>query len=117
MKRLIKFRGHAIYDSLGRPVDKIVYGDLIQSEYAIEIWDNGWGCDADSYVVDPESVAQLVGFDANGNEVYEGDTVLRFDDEEEFVECPENGKLCTVIFYTQVIPDLNDYYCLLEDTK
>ena len=82
MKRPIKFRGHAIYDSLGRPVDKIVYGDLTQSEYAIEIWDNGWGCDADSYVVDPESVAQLVGFDRDGNEVYEGDIVTNFLGEE-----------------------------------
>lgn len=26
-------------------------------------------------VLDPESVAQLVGYDANGNEVYEGDIV------------------------------------------
>lgn len=29
--------------------------------------------------VEPESVAQLVGYDADGNEVYEGDQLIRLD--------------------------------------
>jgi len=28
------------------------------------------------YPVDEDSIAQLVGYDANGNEVYEGDTIV-----------------------------------------
>lgn len=65
--------------------------------------------------IDPDSVAQLVGYDANGKEVYEGDTVLRYDSEEEFIEAPENGVLREVILYTQVNPDLEDYYCLVKE--
>ena len=32
------------------------------------------------YPVDEDSIAQLVGYDANGNEVYEGDTVVNLRD-------------------------------------
>lgn len=72
--RLIKFRGHALYDSCGQSVDKIVYGDFVQEYDKVDIadWDDG-----DIYEVTPESVAQLIGIDANGREVYEGDTVIR----------------------------------------
>lgn len=34
----------------------------------------------------PDTVAQLVGFDKNGNEVYEGDTVIGADDMEWVVD-------------------------------
>lgn len=129
MKRPIKFRGKRIDNG------KFVFGDLQTyfrtdgktKSFVIRTWErlDDWVAVApDKSVtvaeyyerpIDPESVAQLVGYDANGREVYEGDTVIRYDDEEEFAECPENGKLCTVIFDTQVIPDLNDYYCLLKE--
>lgn len=62
--RQIKFRGK---HSTGR----IFYGDYLQkgdgASYIVVV-------DTLFFVkVDPESVAQLVGHDSNGNEVYEGD--------------------------------------------
>ncbi len=71
--REIKFRGHALHDSCGQKVDKFVFGDLCQGDGLITIldWDDG-----DNYEVEPETVAQLVGYDTNGKEVYEGDTVV-----------------------------------------
>ena len=64
--RTIKFRGKTLGDEL-------VYGDVIHyrtGEVAI----------ADEYrSVLPESVSQLVGYDADGNEVYEGDQLIRLD--------------------------------------
>ena len=65
MKRPIKFRGQL-------PTGKFVFGDLVQwggfEEPRICSWDNGV-----IYDIEPDSVAQLVGFDCDGNEVYEGD--------------------------------------------
>lgn len=70
--REIKFRGHALHDSCGQKVDKFVFGDLCQGDGRITIldWDDG-----DNYEVEPETVAQLVGYDTNGKEVYEGDEI------------------------------------------
>ncbi|MBR4031109.1 MAG: hypothetical protein IKJ07_00055 [Clostridia bacterium] len=70
--REIKFRGHALHDSCGQKVDKFVFGDLCQGDGLITIldWDDG-----DNYEVEPETVAQLVGYDTNGKEVYEGDEI------------------------------------------
>ena len=65
--RKIKFRG--------RDVDtgRMVYGCFIVGR-------SGQPCIATNYTaayeVQPDSVAQLVGFDVNGHEVYEGDTVV-----------------------------------------
>ena len=59
--RPIKFRGKRIIDT-----SILVHGDLRHDDD--EIFISGW-------VVDPESVAQLVGYDCDGNEVYEGDTI------------------------------------------
>ena len=56
--RPIKFRGRN--DS-----GKFVYGDLTHVANMVSI--GGWH-------VDPDSIAQLVGYDKDGNEVYEGDT-------------------------------------------
>ena len=70
--REIKFRGHALHDSCGQKVDKFVFGDLCQGDGLITIldWDDG-----DNYEVEPETVAQLVGYDTNGKEIYEGDEI------------------------------------------
>ena len=65
--RKIKFRGKDL------ETGKFIYGDLYQPrgamlirvDYAIA-----------ARYVDPDSVAQLVGFDTNGCEVYEGDIVI-----------------------------------------
>lgn len=63
----IKFRGQL-------PNGKLVYGDLVQwggfESPRICSWDNGV-----IYDIDPESVAQFVGYDKDGREVYEGDTL------------------------------------------
>ena len=73
MKRPIKFRGRTCGNVM-------VYGDL---RHMVET--EGIGClvastrhyvTVDDIEVTPESVAQLVGYDANGNEVYEGDKVV-----------------------------------------
>lgn len=64
----IKFRGKAIHGG------DLVYGDLVHDSngnrlliYNPEI--------KKSRLIYPESVTQLVGYDVNGKEVYEGDVV------------------------------------------
>ncbi len=76
----IKFRGQQL------TADKdFVYGDLIQYPYdlpVIRVFDDEEckkGLYAyDDYKVYPESVAQLVGYDADGKEVYEGDELYYY---------------------------------------
>lgn len=73
--RQIKFRGRDI------DTGEYVYAELgqvaaeINPEYLTFITD-------DTYTV--MDVAQLVGIDANGHEVYEGDTVIRIAGDEDF---------------------------------
>lgn len=103
--RPIKFRG-VMYGG-----NEKVYGDLVHENghtYIINVA-------REHHRVYENSVAQLVGYDVNGKEVYEGDTVLRYDSEEEFIEAPENGVLREVVLYTQVNPDLEAYYCLVKE--
>lgn len=77
--REIKFRGRALYDSCGEKVDKLVIGDLSHEWNKVTIFDEN---DGDVYEVDPNSVAQLVGLDSDGHEVYEGDTLIHASGEE-----------------------------------
>jgi len=69
MNRPIKFRGRDI------DTGEFVYAELgqvsaeISDEYLSFITD-------DMHLVDADTIAQLVGFDRNGREVYEGDTVV-----------------------------------------
>lgn len=94
MTRPIKFRGRT-------KRGKLVHGDL---RHMVET--EGIGCLVAStrhYVtvgdieVDPESVAQLVGYDCDGREVYEGDVCL-YPDGSEFTTAifshPETIKSC-----------------------
>lgn len=62
MKRPIKFR------ALGIDGD-FHFGDLQQLTRTVSIREQGKG----TFYVDPDTVAQLVGYDKDGKEVYEGD--------------------------------------------
>ena len=62
--REIKFRGKTLGDEL-------FFGDLIQSNGEPSIFDG-----THRKYVKPESVAQLVGYDADGNEVYDDDVLV-----------------------------------------
>jgi len=85
MQRQIKFRGKLIrsaYDIRKYPpqllkAGTVVCGDLIhfRDSYLIRTeYDYGENKSIE-YFVDPDSVAQLVGTDSNGKEIYEGDAV------------------------------------------
>ncbi|MBR4384152.1 MAG: hypothetical protein IKP64_11415 [Selenomonadaceae bacterium] len=74
MKRPIKFRGRDI------DTGEIIYGDFREIGIHAHIFK-----EADCYYeeelieVDPDSVAQLVGYDKDGREVYEGDKLVSVD--------------------------------------
>lgn len=67
MKIPIKFRGRPTFAMYG----DLVFGDLIHYNARIAIHVIRQGI----YTVAPDSVAQLVGYDVDGKEVYEGDTL------------------------------------------
>lgn len=60
--RPIKFRGYDTQDGI-REMVTFTLADLLAGPEDYEL-------------VDPDTVAQLVGYDSNGKEVYEGDTVI-----------------------------------------
>lgn len=74
--RTIKFRGKFTND-------EYVYGDFIQragfgfGKACICSWDKGT-----IYEVEPDSVEQLAGYDDDGKEIYEHDTVVDSDGNE-----------------------------------
>ncbi|MBR2519712.1 MAG: hypothetical protein IKE46_08010 [Selenomonadaceae bacterium] len=67
MKRPIKFRARNEYG-------EVFYGSFDEDTCTIDCWDI-----AETVVVERDSVAQLVGYDADGNEVYEGDELVSVD--------------------------------------
>lgn len=69
----IKFRGVNI------ATDKYVYG-YYSVMYSPYITSSEKADEYSLYQVYPESVAQLVGYDVDGNEVYEGDVLKDFED-------------------------------------
>lgn len=79
MNRTIKFRGR-------RPNGELLYGFFVGGEkltYIIDFQKHG------QCIVDPKTVSQLITTDINGNEIYEGDKVIRiagddFDPEKTF---------------------------------
>ena len=76
MKRPIKFRGRVCDENKAQSDQgKTVYGNCLFQ------YPNGTVALSHTIklaltFVEPESVAQLVGFDADGNEVYEGDELV-----------------------------------------
>lgn len=75
--RPIKFRGRYVKDYVGN--EYIAEGEMIFGGFAMingkpHIIPHDLALE-----VEPDSVAQLVGYDKNGNEVYEGDTVIAAD--------------------------------------
>ena len=73
MKRTIKFRGR---DMNGR----LVYGLLTKKKLRHSgdiVWAIAMGdcSQSETVPVNPSSIVQLVGYDKDGNEMYEGDTV------------------------------------------
>lgn len=86
MNRTIKFRGKRVDNG------EFVYGDLIQDSdatfirikhnYSLFVFSNGNVSDPRKIVkVEPESVAQLVTYDCDGREVYEGDIIIDFNED------------------------------------
>lgn len=84
MNRPIKFRGVSL------DTGEFVYGDLRIIGIRPHIFKEAQ-CyyDEELIEVEPDSVAQLVGFDRDGNEVYEGDKILIDDagEDEFFATC------------------------------
>ena len=76
MKNLpIKFRAKNNFSG------EIIYGDLIHHGTKVAVRYQTAPDRYEADIVDPDSVCQLVGYDADGNEVYEGDTVYFKSDE------------------------------------
>ena len=94
-KRPVKFRGKTCYGTS-------YYGGFFQNELGhcyIITDENLYYGSLNYHKVEPDSVAQLVGYDANGDEVYEGDVLIncfhdegkaRLTGEVEYLDC--NGR-------------------------
>lgn len=85
----IKFRGKPTLSS------EYIYGDYVtrQDGCAIRFKENENLFNMHVYEIDvkPETVAQLVGYDVNGEEVYEGDALLSFDNDTLTAACFSNA--------------------------
>lgn len=101
----IKFRGIRM-DSNG-----FAYGDLEHRYNGREIWIGGWQ-------VKPSSVAQLVGYDAAGNEIYEGDKIAisLIDGEEATGTCAiQAGAMSNLLMAVYGFEDCDNEFTSLED--
>ncbi len=70
----IKFRGVNIVEHTTLKKGETICGKVLMQYANGKVW---LGNETGTYV-DPDSVAQLVGYDTEGNEVYEGDIVDGF---------------------------------------
>ncbi len=66
--KTIKFKGVEV------GTGKVVYGDFLNGASGKLIYEHRGTLPA--RYVEPESVRQMVGYDKNGNEIYEGDTII-----------------------------------------
>lgn len=80
MKFPVKFRGLAYSDMSGKKFKpRMVYGSLHATEsgdYAVIISFKVEGKATETYIVKPETIAQLVGYDKDGAEFYSDDTLI-----------------------------------------
>ena len=89
----IKFRGTTV------KYKEVVYGDLFHCDgktfiMTLAIHNIAGTFETQSDEVNPDSVCQLVGYDANGNEVYEDDIVWDIQGtDSEFVEINPNIRI------------------------
>ena len=78
--REIKFRGRDV------ETGELVFGSLVEYEGGkYRFWINPLEGDR-NYPVEPDTVAQLIGVDKNGKEIFEGDAVIRVGGDEDFDE-------------------------------
>ena len=83
MNRPIKFRGR-VPENYHHYGGQTIYGSLVTYPKNAP-WAQGYPnwivplYDRRSYPVDEDSIAQLVGYDADGREVYEGDALISVD--------------------------------------
>ena len=103
MKRPIKFRG--IFPGGGL----VAYGDLLHTKHGVFIVNEHGG----QMEVNPKSIAQLVGYDRDGNEVYEGDELT---DENRFTYVAQLWNVARNP-HNYVFPPDWDRLTLEEDTK
>lgn len=96
--REIKFRGRDVHTG------EYVYAELGQISEEINPGYLSFITDDDMYTVETDSIAQLVGYDANGNEVYEGDTVI-----EEYVSGKRQENIAHLVSMTQV-PETAEFF-------
>jgi len=76
MFKAIKFRG------VDRKSGEMVYGDLIQPCVETEFYPTIKAGFGEYHEVEPESIAQYVGVDHSGKEVYENDKLINYKGEE-----------------------------------
>lgn len=81
--RTLKFRGR-VPDNQGIEPGKIVCGSLLDygegTANCPQFWIRPPAAER-NYPVEPESIAQFIGYDSNGAEIYEGDIVVLNDPE------------------------------------
>lgn len=99
----IKFKGES---ALGT-----IYGYYVKREGKTYIYNEiGAGV-----TVDENSVAQLIGYDDNGNEIYEGDELIYIDNDKDI----EYNKLKKAFFSKVTVQAAlkNDVVCLVPDER
>ena len=99
----IKFKGES---ALGT-----IYGYYVKREGKAYIYNEiGAGV-----TVDENSVAQLIGYDDNGNEIYEGDELIYIDNDKDI----EYNKLKKAFFSKVTVQAAlkNDVVCLVPDER
>lgn len=92
MNRIIKFRGRWVDDG------EYVFGEFGQGATSGEPVIYFYDKDAQQWVgatIYPDTVAQLVGYDKNGNEVYEGDILLDEHNNEHIAEIYDRPNFLT----------------------